>query len=71
METTQSDCFPNKMGHLLMQYSGNYNKFPEKVVQGGSKITTLILETKYDFRKSLLDLNASWVSNTLFQEIVQ
>ena len=35
METTQSDCFQNKMGHLLMQYFGNYNKFPEKVVQGG------------------------------------
>ena len=33
METTQSDCFQNKMGHLFMKYSGNYNKFPEKVVQ--------------------------------------
>ena len=35
METSQSDCFQEKMGHFLMHNSGNHSKFPEKVVQGG------------------------------------
>ena len=37
METTQSNCFQKKMGHFLMQNSGNHSKFPEKIVQGDLK----------------------------------
>ena len=38
METSRSDCFQNKMGHFLMQHSGNHSRFPEKVVPCAVKI---------------------------------
>ena len=43
-KTTRSNCFQNKMGHFLMQYTGNNKKFFENLVQGGFKITTLKLK---------------------------